>query len=94
MIIFMKMESDIIMIIQIEYYKGDTLLYGKQVSYAEFVRQLNEIESDYDRAQDNFIPLLCRRYGWVITETSDIPVYVYDRDIRRAYRIKRQERNF
>jgi len=93
-IIFMKMESDIIMIIQIEYYKGDTLLYGKQVSYAEFVRQLNEIESDYDRAQDNFIPLLCRRYGWVITETSDIPVYVYDRDIRRAYRIKRQERNF
>lgn len=92
--IFMKMESGIIMIIQIEYYEGDTLLYGKQVSYAEFLRQLNEIESDYDRAQDNFIPLLCRRYGWMITETSDIPVYVYDRDIRRAYRTKRVERDF
>ena len=65
------------------------LPYGKQVSYAEFLRQLNEIESDYDREQDNFIPLLCRRYGWMIIETSDIPAYVYDRDIRRAYQVKR-----
>lgn len=86
---FMKMENNIIMIIQIEYYQGDTLLYGKQVSYAEFLRQLNEIESDYDREQDNFIPLLRRRYGWMIIETSDIPAYVYDRDIRRAYQVKR-----
>lgn len=77
------------MIIEIEYYQGDILLSGKQISYAEFLKQLRKIESDYDREQDNFIALLCRRYGWTIIETLDNPVYVYDRDIQRAYRVRK-----
>lgn len=77
------------MIIEIEYYQGDMLLSGKQISYAEFLKQLRKIESDYDREQDNFIALLCRRYGWTIIETLDNPVYVYDRDIQRAYRVRK-----
>lgn len=77
------------MIIEIEYYQGDMLLSGKQISYAEFLKQLRKIESDYDKEQDNFIALLCRRYGWTIIETLDNPVYVYDRDIQRAYRVRR-----
>lgn len=77
------------MIIEIEYYQGDMLLSGKQISYAEFLKQLRKIESDCDKEQDNFIALLCRRYGWTIIETLDNPVYVYDRDIQRAYRVRR-----
>lgn len=77
------------MIVELEYYQGDTLLSGKQISYAEFLKQLRKIESDYDREQDNFIALLCRRYGWTIIETLENPVYVYDRDIQRAYRVRR-----
>lgn len=77
------------MIIEIEYYQGDILLSGKQISYAEFLKQLRKIESDYDREQNNFIALLCRRYGWTIIETLDNPVYVYDRDIQRAYRVRK-----
>lgn len=33
------------MIVEIEYYKGDILLSGKQISYAEFLRQVKEVES-------------------------------------------------
>lgn len=77
------------MIIEIEFYQGDTLLSGKQIPYAEFLRQIGEIEADYDRTQDNFAALLCRRYGWTIVETSVPPVYVYDRDIQKAYQAKR-----
>lgn len=77
------------MIIEIEFYQGDILLSGKQISYAEFLRQIGEIESDYDRMLDNFATLLCQRYGWAIVETSETPVYAYDRDIQKAYRTKR-----
>lgn len=77
------------MIIEIEFYQGDTLLSGKQIPYVEFVRQLKDIEADYDSAQDNFVALLCRRYGWTIVETSEPPVYIYDRDILKAYQPKR-----
>lgn len=75
------------MIVEIESYKWDILLYGKQITYAEFLRQIDAIEAVYDRIQDNFINLLCRRYGWTITEAQENPAYVYDRDIERAYRI-------
>ncbi len=77
------------MIVEIESYKGDILLYGKRITYAEFLSQINEIEAVYDRIQDNFIALLCRRYDWMITETQENPAYVYDRDIERTYRITR-----
>lgn len=77
------------MIIEIEFYQGDTLLSGKQIPYVEFLRQLGEIEADYDRTLDNFVALFCRRYGWTIVETSGSPVYIYDRDIQKAYQAKR-----
>ncbi|MDE7274290.1 MAG: hypothetical protein K2N95_14780 [Lachnospiraceae bacterium] len=77
------------MIVEIEFYKGDILLSGKQITYAEFLRQMNEIEADYDRIQDNFVALLCRRYDWTITEIQENPVYTYDRDIEKAYQSRR-----
>lgn len=73
------------MIVEIEFYKGDVLLSGKSIPYNEFLRQINEIESDYDRIQDNFIALLCRRYGWTVTGGNLTPTYVYDRDTEKAY---------
>ena len=76
------------MIVEIEFYKGDVLLSGKSILYNEFLRQINEIESDYDKLQDNFIALLCRRYGWAITESDLTPTYVYDRDTEKAYRTR------
>lgn len=76
------------MIIEIEFYKGDTLLSGEQVSYEEFLRQIREIESIYDRMQDNFTALLCRRYHWTVTNTTKKPTYVYDRDTEKAYIVK------
>ena len=73
------------MIVEIEFYKGDILLSGKQITYAEFLRQIHEIEAVYDRIQDNFIALLCRRYDWAVINTQKNPVYVYDRDTEKAY---------
>ena len=77
------------MIVEIEFYQGDTLLYGKSITYTEFLRQIKEIASDYDKELDNFTALLCRRYGWTITESKLDPVYVYDRDTQKAYRPRR-----
>lgn len=74
------------MIVEIEYYKGDILLSGKPIFYAEFLRQIKEIESVHDRIQDNFTDLLCWRYHWTIMETQENPIYVYDRDTQKAYR--------
>lgn len=74
------------MIVEIESYKGDTLLSGKQITYQEFLHQVKEIESDYDRILDNFIAMLCRRYGWItMTEKEPNSTYVYDRDIKKIY---------
>lgn len=76
------------MIIEIEYYKGDTLLKGQIISFEEFKKQIKEIESIYDRKEDNFILLLCRRYNWSIVNGNLKPVYVYDRDTEKAYKVK------
>ncbi|GFI23706.1 hypothetical protein IMSAGC011_02496 [Lachnospiraceae bacterium] len=79
------------MIIEIEYFKGDVLLTGKPIPYKTFLRQLREIEICYDRMQDNFISLLCRRFGWSIIDSKvDIkPTYRYDRDIKKAFYLSR-----
>ena len=45
------------MVIEIEYYKGDILLYGQKISFKEFKKQIENIESFYDRNEDNFIAL-------------------------------------
>lgn len=76
------------MVIEIEYYKGDVLLYGKHISLREFSRQMKMTESICDQAEDNFIALLCRRYHWEICSEEQKPQYVYDRDIGKAYQVK------
>ena len=68
-------------ILEIEYYKGDITLYGKSIQRSELIKQLMEIETVYDREQDNFVELLCIRFGWCVFETEEKPDYVYDRDI-------------
>lgn len=68
------------MIIEIEYYKGDELLYGNDISKSDLKKQLSEIENSYDRLEDNFVSLLCRRFGWNVLSTDDLPDFIYDRD--------------
>lgn len=70
-------------ILEIEYYKGDVLLYGKTVSELELRRQLSEIEKTYNRKDDNFIELLCRRYDWTRFESDSKPDFTYDRDTEK-----------
>jgi len=73
-------------IIEIECYKGDVLLYGSNIKECVLKKQLVEIENDYDRKEDNFIELFCRRFGWSILETSGEPDFTYDRDISLLFR--------
>ena len=68
------------MIIEIEYYKGDIFLYRNSISVSELKKQLMDIENSYDRNEDNFVELFCRRYGWTIFETEGVPDFRYDRD--------------
>lgn len=75
------------MIIEIEYYKGDTLLYGAKVSFEEFKKQIKIIENLYDKKEENFIELLCRMYNWTIVEYEMEAEYVYDRDIKKCISI-------
>lgn len=50
-------------IIEIESYKGDTLLYGQKVSFGMFQKQIEAVKSLYDRKEDNFVTLLCSVTG-------------------------------
>lgn len=68
------------MIIEIECYKGDVLLYGNNISEFNLKKQLIEIENSYDKCTDNFVDLFCRRFGWTILDTYDLPEFRYDRD--------------
>lgn len=72
------------MILEIEYYKGNTLLYGKSASFAELKKQLETTEFLCDT--DNFIDMLCRSYSYTVIEEDVLPDYVYDRDIEKIYR--------
>lgn len=72
------------MVTEIEYYKGDTLLYGANVSFAEFQDQMETVEELYDQKEDNFVTLLCRMYGWNVTEDRVKPEYTYDRDVKKC----------
>ncbi|MDE5582613.1 MAG: hypothetical protein K2J08_02760 [Ruminococcus sp.] len=74
------------MIIEIEYYKGNIMLSGKSISFAELKKQLETTENIHDAETDNFIELLCRNYQWTVTETDMIQDYVYDRDVRKLYK--------
>ena len=70
------------MIICIESWKGDTLLSGKTIPIRELKEQMRRAESLCDPAEDNFIPLLIRIYGWEIPPypQDTVPDYTYDRD--------------
>ena len=76
------------MVIEIEYYKGDTLLFGKVRNTVELKEQLDDIQVIYDRVTDNFIELLCRNYQWSVLETDEVPDYIYDRDIDKLSKNK------
>ena len=76
------------MIIEIEYYKGDTLLFGEVKNTSELKRQLDNVEVMYDRVTDNFVELLCRCYQWSVLKVNEKPDYTYDRDIGRLRKNK------
>jgi hypothetical protein len=73
------------MVIGIEHYKGDTLLYGPQISFSEFKNQIHHIEKLYDREEDNFVALLCRLHDWNVMKEETEPQYTYDRDIEKCF---------
>lgn len=75
-----KRISTNLMLIEIEYYKGDVILTGKARSAAVLKRQISETEQLYDRETDNFTKLLYGRFGWTRIQTDVPPDYVYDRD--------------
>ena len=70
------------MVLEIEYYKKDTLLSGKSRSFCELQKQLEAAEFMYDPGTDNFVELLCRNYGWTVIKADILPDYVYDRDVK------------
>lgn len=85
------------MIISIEYWKWDKnrFFYGKNISYRELIAQMEFIEAEYDRAEDNFEDMMCRVYGWTeyFPENEDdyrdiCPEYRYDRDICKLFKIR------
>ena len=58
------------MILCVESWKGDTYLTGRKRTISELSCQIRQVELLFDRKTDNFVPLLCRLYGWeVISET-------------------------
>lgn len=77
------------MIVEIEYYKGDVLLTGKPCGAGELKRQFAEAERLFDRENDNFTELLCRRFGWAVIQTDEPPDYVYDHDTGIFREVKR-----
>ena len=74
------------MIVEIESYKGEVILYGKNIGEIELRKQIREIETTYDKDIDNFVELLCRNFGWNIAEADELPDYTYDRDTEKLYR--------
>ena len=74
------------MILEIEYYRGDIRLIGKTENISELKRQLTETENLYDKETDNFTELFCRMFHWSVTDTDEIPDYVYDRDTMCLYK--------
>ena len=75
------------MILCIESWKGDTYLSGKKRTISELNCQIRQAERLFDRETENFVPLLCRMYGWeVISLASDVvPDYTYDADTGLIY---------
>lgn len=78
------------MILEVESYRGDTLLFGKNRTTATLKQQLAEAEKLYDAESDNFIAFLCRNYDFTMLTQPDTNTeidYVYDRDTQRLLTI-------
>ncbi len=75
------------MILCIESWKGDTYLTGRKRTISELSCQIRQVERIFDRETDNFIPMLCRLYGWdvISIEPDDVPDYTYDADTGLIY---------
>ncbi len=73
------------MILELEHYKGDTILYGNTVPKHILLSQLHQIEMSYDSVSDNFTELLCRRFSYAILDKYEIPDYTYDIDTGMLY---------
>ena len=72
------------MMIEIEYFQYDIFLFGKRRSRDVLLKELEEVERDHDKNEDNFTELLCKKYGWVMIDKAqnpESPEYTYDRDI-------------
>ena len=67
------------MILCIESHLGDTYLSGKSRTKRELKAEILHTEAIRDVENDNFLPLLCRLYGWELT-TEDAADYTWDRD--------------
>ena len=67
------------MILCIESHLGDTYLSGKYRTKTELKQQLLHTEAIRDVEHDNFLPLLCRLYGWE-KAAEDAADYTWDRD--------------
>ena len=63
----------------IESHLGDMHLSGKARTKTELKAQLLYAEAIRDVEHDNFIPLLCRLYGWEEAEEA-VPDATWDRD--------------
>ena len=75
------------MILCIESWKGDTYLTGKKRTISELSCQIRQVERIFDRETDNFVPLLCRMYGWEVASVDPytVPDYTYDTDTGLIY---------
>ena len=71
------------MILEIEYYKGDVFLTGKNISESTLRKHIVYVQRTFDRENDNFTELLCRCFDWEILSYDGIPDYTYDRDIEK-----------
>ena len=67
------------MILCIESHLGDTYLSVKSRTKTELKQQLLHTEAIRDVENDNFLPLLCRLYGWEETAET-VPDLTWDRD--------------
>lgn len=68
-----------VMILCIESYLGDTFLSGKARTMRKLKAQLLQAERLCDPEHDNFLPLLCRLYGFEEIP-EDVPDLTWDRD--------------
>ena len=70
------------MILCIESWKGDTYLTGEKRTISELTWQIRQVEQLFDRETDNFVPFLCRMYGWEVisADPDSVADYTYDAD--------------